>query len=857
MNRLLTENQKYKNDKEVLKKIFDQYIKEAEWEVIRKEERVKRLYNLANGVIDPADYLEVEDQDNMFSDEGIDMENTGLMFFPLSPIVVDAILGEFDKKYSEYYAMAINPEHTNQILERLTQDLQTKLIQQAETLFLQNNPSPEEMDAFRESETIQEKYRVNYRSTIEMWANHIIKIIQERHRMKFIERQTLKQIVVTEDPVVHVDTITGSLRVENLNEKDCYSRRNLNSECYSEGQMFVWFDYLTLDSLLATYGSILSEKDINKISKWGEQTITDSGFVVNNIRQTGNVQDKYNDSTSNYRNFWRMYGSQERKFDDFHTDVVRVTHMYVQVPRKIGLVRYKGDGIDDTFIVSDEFEITTPPVYDGKKHIDNLVSGEHVEWTWKPELWRVIRFDIHEYKYKLNKDGTNSWDEHEVWAYCDKNPVQFTGDKSQYGTRLPIFGGPTTNFYSDPVSWVERGAPLQIQYNWVMNRNQHLIATEVGKFLLINQNLLPQESFDGSWGKANLLKFALVAHDTSFGVMDPSLNNVGQSQVGLTGGYGQLIDLTKSAEMLEKFQVAMTIKQMFFEMYGLNPANIANVPTPQQNANSVAQGAERTLNQIQSIHTRLDDIMTRVWECVLEAEQHFHSKDPYSTLTYLGDDNARVIFSAPTDDFLVHKLGIKVTSSTQNMDIIQQIKTLAMSNNTMGASPQENIAMLSATNVPELRRKLEDLAADLERKQKEQAQAEHQRNLELEQKRSEASMKEIEAQRARDERLFEQQVVLKQIGMLGYTDATASEAMDQVNKILEFEQKQAELNSTDEYRKLMFEARKAEKEESNLLKERSQADSKDIEYKKLAQKDRELDIREKEVKASNKRTQKL
>jgi len=80
--------------------------------------------------------------------------------------------------------------------------------------------------------------------------------------MKNIERKILDQIIVTENPAVHVNYIDGNYYPEILNEKDTFYLKHPQAEDYSESMMFGWFNYHTLTSVLGKYAGIISEEEL-------------------------------------------------------------------------------------------------------------------------------------------------------------------------------------------------------------------------------------------------------------------------------------------------------------------------------------------------------------------------------------------------------------------------------------------------------------------------------------------------------------------------------------------------------------------------------------------------------------------
>lgn len=775
MRLLLSDDEKYANDKEKIKALVDHYTLEGEQQVYHKKERIRRLYNIANGVLNQEDYISYEEEKDVIVGQN-EIDDAGLQFYPIIPPIIAGVLGDFDKKFSEYYAHAIDPEHTNMVIDRLTEQLRDALIQAAEAKF--DGTTQEEYDAFMQSQEIVKYYLTDYRSEIEMWANHTIKVEKENLNVKEVERRTLEQILVTESPAVHVNFIDGSLTLESIPEENIFSLKSPYHDDYSCSHMVGWFEDLTISAVLNKYANLLSEDDVERITGWC-QDVFGTEFVVNNFKYTGNRLD-WKESTDNYMMFKRLHERNGRRYDDYQTDTVRLTYMYFLLPRRVGKLFYKGDGVEFSQIVSDDFKVTIKPEYRGKKKLENLIYGEHVDWFYINELWKCIQVDV---KNTPWKGYANSTDQKTLYLYLDKNPIQYSDHKLRYGIRIPVHGGPKTNIHSEPISAVEKAAPLQVMYNWLYNRMQQLLSTEVGKFLIVNQNMIPQDSYDGSWGKNNLMKWFMVAHDTSIAPADPSVTNMGQSATQIAGGFGQVVDLTKTQELLEKANLARMLKEECFQQFGFTSGTLYGDNSPYQTGVSVAQQQQRALTQIQGHYTRLQEIMRRVWETILETKQFMVANTGMDTISYIDSDEARQIFTTNTDGFLMHKLGCFVKSSAADQQTLETIKQIALSTNTMGASTLEMATMISSTSTPELMKKLEKIQNAKIKERDEQAQAEAERQQKLVELQQRETAMALEEQAKQKELEFEREVVLQQIKSLGYANSPVEEIAAQIEKV--------------------------------------------------------------------------
>lgn len=850
---ILTDKQKYGNDKKLVKNLVNYYEAMGFQQTFSKKERYEKLYNLAEGVINPEDYIKIEETDpDLFKAlEGNQVEEVAnLKFFPIIPNIIRGIMGDNDKKYTEYYASAINPEHTNLILEKLTTDLRGSLVESAQALFLAENPNPgeEEIKLFQESEKIRNYYNTDYRTEVELWANHTMNIEDEKYKMADIERQLLKQILVTEDPIVHVNYSDGNYYPEVKNEKDCFYLKSPNLDDYSESMMFGWFDYENLATVLNKVSNELDKEGIETLKHWVDNYYN-PGFVINGLDKfrTGN-RSELHESKQNWINFKTLEAGDQRRYGDVHNQLIRVTTMYFLLPRKVGKLTYKSGDVVYSDLVDENFISTYKAVYDTRfkeKSEKTLLEGEHIEWFFINELWKAKKLDINLYSenYRETTPDTKS-----IWLYLDRHEIQYPEHQMKYGIRIPVHGGAITNRYNRNFSITESIESWQEMYNWIWNRIQQLLATEVGKFFIFNQNIIPQESFDGSWGKHNLEKFYLVAKDTSLAPADDSITNMGQPSVQAHGGYGQVVDLDKTNEILGKANLARLVKEQAFLEVGMTPEFVYGDFSPKQSARSVAQGQQRSMTQIQHIFTRLGQVMQRLRSTMLETALYQTVNQPSVEISYLTRDQTRAIFSASTESFPLSTLAVYVKSNISEIEVIETIKQLMMTNNTLGADSLEIATMLTFKNIPELFNKLKTLKADREyqvQKQSEEENARLQATIEAQDRRTQA---ELAYQQDKDQLDREKDILIAQIRALGYGEGTPQEILDAARraqdlKEQEFQHKQNYAQTVDEFKQKEF----AQKEKNSKA---------DRDLKELIEL-RKLELREKEIEARNKRTKVL
>ena len=860
----------------LVQEVVNYFIAVGRSQLMDKQEKFRKLNNLAEGVIDIEDYLDEEIPEELeFDLKDSRLEDIGLSFYPLIPNAINVVLGENDKKYSEFYVRAINPENSNNVLESLNNELRQLLVTKAQEAFLAQNPNADEeqQKLFMESKKIQGYYTKDYRTEIEKWANHIVRVDDRKHDIKSLERKVLKEIMVTEHPAVTIECHDGDYYPKVLNPAKCFYIKDPESECYSESMMFGYEEESTITTLINELSEDLSADSLESVNSW-LNTYAAQGFVVNGQAGaiTGNRLQDF-ESTQNYLQFRDMdrgrayvtgsayqhsgylhHGASRSPYDSNH--MVKKTTVYFNLPQKVGKYTYKKGDVMFSDLVDDSFKVTFKPKYrkDSKiKTVETLVEGEHVDWFYVNQLWRAKKISLNVSGYTYGSTGNSN---HEIWVELDKYKIQYSDGKSRYGTSMPVYGGPVTNKYNQSKSFTEMGAPWQIYYNWIWNRNQQLITTEVGKFLLFNQATIPTESMGESWGNNNLLKFMMTARDVGIAPLDTSLSNLGQSAMQIHGGVGQVVDLNKTSDVLEKIQIAQSIKNEFYNQVGLSQDYMFGKVEPRMSATLVAQGAQRSSVLIQHLFTRLDVIMKRLRMGMIETAQYIASESPESSINYMNSDGMRVIFNINTEGFLLNTFQIYGESNVADANILQQIHSYAA--NQAAGTPLEDIAsVLSSKSIPETINKLKALTQERMEQQAKQQQAQQQAQQQQMQAMQELEDKKIQAEAIENDKDRAKDILVAQIKAVGDSNDDANTIQQEILELQSENQRQKEYYDKLNYDRAMFE-QKAGIDQRNADRDgiRDELEEK-VKLKQLEQKDRELEIREKDIIARNKRTKVL
>lgn len=824
---VLSEKEKEEEDFRRIKTLVYNYERIGRQQLQYVQQDILKKFNLAYGIIDQSDYIkgttEYETEITMLGDESLEFD---LKFYPIIPNIVNTLTNFLGKVRIEYQAMAVNPEAQNEILEQKNEQLKSLLISKAKEIFdfqleqqgITQETQPDiyqkQLEIFQALPKIQEYYSMDFRLEIEEWANHRLEIDKLKHNIKDLERDLMFNKLVCDRPFIHTNLLDGDYRPEVLRPEHCFYLRSPYVKDVSEGVMFGWFEYDSAVNLINKYGDKMTQEDIDKLQQFYLTT-----------RFTQYTSEKYNTDVPDdvaiaqnyiaFRTEFRDRGNIRHRGEEYKEHLVETMQMYLQVPRKLQKLTMVGmDGQKVSTVVDETYTITIPPIYEPKKPKEEiyLLYGEHIEPFYINELWRCIKINL---TRNPNPDLGN-----DIWVVLEKYPVQIANPRiSKYGSLIPVNGGPMTNEYSPSVSIVDKCKPWQVFYNYLWNRNNQILQGELGIFLLINQNLIPSTNMDESGLVNKLVEWAMTARDTGLAPLSSELNQVGQNINGLTGGYGQKIDLTRTDEVLAKAKLAEICKQECLQVIGISPQLMAEI-SPNETATGIVQGIQKSINSLKHLYDEHFLMMEKSRQTMLEVSKYLAIKKGGVSETYMTNDKQRVIFQSTTENFPLYQIGVFMTSDFDDTLLLDEIRQLAVRDNTMGADALDKIAIMSADSVGEIRDELGKLQAQRMKTEQERQQ----QQMALEERKIQQQQQALEAQlqweKERHYSDLETRVDVAELRALGSAQFAQGDGLNEITKL-----KQQQLKEDSYYQTILQKAQENQlkKEQMNLQQDSEEA----------------------------------
>jgi hypothetical protein len=502
--------------------------------------------------------------------------------------------------------------------------------------------------------------------------------------------------------------------------------------------------------------------------------------------------------------------------------------------RKVGkLTKITEDSMEPTIETVDEnFLITEEPVYDKsllkEETAKTLILGEHIDWTWVTEWRYVVKIGQNIPQYYRANSGEEQFEN--IYLYGDPIRFQFKGDTNLYDALPPVEGCRFSNLNTPSVSLVESLKPWQIIYNVLNNKVVKLLPHDYGKVLVLPESMIKKNSLLQEDGLEPLFEAMDAARETKVLTLDDSREAASQT----SGRFVEprMVDMSTIEQVALHLQTAQFVKGQAFESIGVSPQRLAEIGKS-ESATGVQAAVEGSVNQTEMRFELFSThFIPRVWQMILQAAQYYTAKSEEFSDMYLTSDEQRAFFNVLKTDLMLRDLFVRPKSKADIRQLMKDLKTLTMQDNTMGATFLDKIKSFMSKSPSEIIEKLE--IAENERVQREQSQFEQQQQqqkqleeqkMALEKEAMERQEQQFNAKLANDRYLGE----LKADIASTPPDTSSKDALDS-QKLAQQQEMNDQTNQLNSRKQ--------------SLAEKQHNDQTELEREKLAQKQRDNQSRE-------------
>ena len=834
----------------------------------RNARRLLKNYKLAKGIIDKTDYI-IED-DNNYADlvDQLTQEDVSaleLKFYPIIPNVINVLMGEFASKYAKVSFRAVDDTSYNEMLEQKRAMIEDTLLSEAAQEMIAKlaasgadiqNPQIQQMlskESLMTLPQIEDFFRKDYRSLVEEWANHQLRVDEERFKMYELEERAFKDMLITDREFWHFRMGEDDYDIELWNPVLTFYHKSPDVRYISQANWVGKSDMMSVSDVIDKYGYLMSEKQLKELENVYPSRA--AGYAIPGTPNDGSFYDgtkshewnSIDNGSLGYRQFMANHelglgsggdivdfilGESEDLFDFGSTFMLRVSTVYWKTQRRVGhLTKVLEDGTVIQDIVTDDYVVMDKPLYNTnvtrQKSKENVIFGDHIDWIWINEVCGGVKIGPNHPTYwgMTSPSGIEA-----LYLGIDKPKpgrlkFQFKGDSSLYGCKLPVEGAVFSDRNTKSVSLVDMMKPYQIGYNIVNNQIADILVDELGTVIMLDQNAIPRHSLGEDWGKNNLAKAYVAMKDFQMLPLDTSITN---TENALNFQHYQVLNLEQTQRLLSRTQLANYFKNQAFEAIGVNAQRLGGA-MEQQTATGVQASLESSYAQTESYFIQHSDhLMPRVHQMRTDLAQYYHSNNPSVRLQYTTSEDEKVNFSIDGTTLLLRDFNIFCTTKANHRRVLEQLKQMALTNNTTGASIYDLGNIIKSDSIGEVT----TIMKDAEQKQVQERQAQQQQAMQMEQQRLQAEAQEKEMARRfeaeENDKNRQSRIIEAEIKSAGYG------AMQDINK-----------NQVSDYQDALKDVRDSEKYRSQMqTKRETESNKKLVQQQQMNLKKEELMSRE-------------
>jgi hypothetical protein len=800
--------------------------------------RLLKNYKLAKGIIDKTDYIVEPDNDYKDLMDVLTKENDSaleLKFYPIIPNVINVLSGEFSKRYNKVQFRAVDDKSYNEMLEAKRMQVEEALLADAERKLVEKmiqmgmDPASDEAkqqlapENIKTLPEIEDFFSKSYRSSVEEWATHQLNVDEERFKMQELEERGFRDMLIADREFWHFRMLEDDYDIELWNPVLTFYQKSPDQRYISDSAYVGKIDLMTVADVVDKYGYLMSQQQLESLQRI--YPARSAQYQVNGYQNDGSYYDATRSHAWNtdspglaYRQYTSNYMADPARGGDILTQILsqsedlayfgdsnlmRVSTIYWKTQRKIGhLVKIETDGEVTQEIVDETFKVTEKAVYDTSifknKTKDTLLQGEHIDWIWINEIWGGVKVGPN--VPAMWKSSTSS-EINPIYLGINRTkpgrlPFQFKGNNSLYGCKLPVEGRVFSDRNTRSTSLVDLMKAYQVGYNMVNNQIADILIDELGTVIMFDQNALPRHSMGEDWGKNNYAKAYVAMKDFQMLPLDTSITN---TENAVNFQHYQTLNMEQTSRLMSRIQLANYFKQQCFDAIGINPQRLGGAVSA-ETATGVVNAMQQSYAQTEIYFVQhSDQLMPRIHQMRTDLAQYYYSTNPSVRLSYISTEAEKVNFTINGTDLLLRDFNVFATTKTNHRAILEQLKQMALTNNTTGASIFELGNIVKADSISEVTDILRDAEARVTAQRQEDMQQQRQmQEQQLQAQAQEAQMKaQLEQQEAEKDR--QNDITIAEIRAAGY-GAGVDINQNQVN---DYQDALKDIQETTKYREQM------------------------------------------------------
>lgn len=264
--------------------------------------------------------------------------------------------------------------------------------------------------------------------------------------------------------------------------------------------------------------------------------------------------------------------------------------------------------------------------------------------------------------YKIGKD---------IYAWLREVPGQHKDLENLYNCKLSYVGAAYDSLNSEVTSLMDRMKFYQYMYNILWYRIELLTASDDGKALLLNANLIPKSA------GLDIEKWMYYFKVNKIGLMDPSEEgNKGNQNMGEAA---KEIDMSLASDIAKYMQLLEYIEKRCGESVGIT-RQIEGQISGDEAVRNTQQAIIQSANILEPYFEIHNSIKKNVLQILVECAKVAYTEFKPSSLSYVLDDMSREMIMLNDSDYDLldnSTYGIFVSNSMKSHEALQMVQQLS------------------------------------------------------------------------------------------------------------------------------------------------------------------------------------
>ena len=748
---------------------------------------MNRNYQLINNEIDKRDYIKDKDNEyfemiNRLTDEG---SATELKSVPFIQLIVNSLCNEYDKRPPRISFSLLDDTSMDEMFQDKEEQLEKILLAQAaikqqnklmEMGLTSDSQQGQQMlsdDTLKSLPELQDFYENNYRSMYQEWAEHQMKIDDDRFYFNEVRRECFKDTLTVDRAFLHLYQKENDYDAHRWNPKQVYYRKSPGERWVQNGQWVGHLDLMNVPDVLDMYGWMMTEEQqlaLNRFYPAQSAAYAEDGLRPENMwnpsmsyeynrtgpgiaaRQLYSALGLSANGTGDIVN--QLFSSSEDIIDTQWTQLVRVSTQYWKTQRKVyELTTVDADGNMKRNLVSSDFEVTDKPLYNTlnykEKTSSNVVFGQHLDAIWINEVWGGIKIGPNLPVYGWAGDQNNL---SPIYLGIrggkpSKLPFQFCAgqgkDISRWKPLLPVCGTIYNDENSHSRSLVDNLKYYQIGVNMTANQMLDLMIDELGVIITLDPTAFPKHSLGEDWGTDPFAKGIQVMRDFSIVPQVKQYNENGQMT---NPDHVKVLDASQSQRFVTKMKLHDWFMDRGLAAVGLNPQRLGQAMDKIDTATGIEQGAAASYSTTEHLYTGFDQLLVRFHKMRTDLAQYYNSTNPSVRLQYTTSTGMKKWFEMDGKNLDSRDFGVQCVSSPHTRHLMEEIKKMVLKNNTTNTSMTDLVRLYKSDTEADM----DAILKSMDQKQQQAKQQQIEQEQQAQQQEQQAKMQAQQQQQQYD-----------------------------------------------------------------------------------------------------------